>query len=72
MNGRVDDSGRAIVDVTIAVNGNDRPHPIEVWVDSGFTGDLVIPRAIVEKLVLRQTGTVDGVLADGTQVLLAT
>ena len=70
--GHVDDSGRAIVQVTIAANRNDRPHPIDVWVDTGFTGDLVVPRRIVEMLDLRQTGTVDGVLADGTQVLLAT
>jgi clan AA aspartic protease len=72
MRGRVDDSGRAIVEVTLAANGHDGPHSIDVWVDTGFTGDRVIPRSIVEKLVLHQTGTVDGVLADGTQVLLAT
>lgn len=48
-----------------------RDEAIDAWVDTGFTGDLVIPRSIVEKLILHQTGTVDSVLIDGTQVLLA-
>ena len=72
MIGRVDDSGRAIVKVAVAANGHDNPHSIEVWVDTGFTADLVIPSSKVEKLGLQQTGTVGGVLANGTQVLLAT
>lgn len=41
-------------------------------VDTGFTGDLVIPRGVVESLLLQQSGTVDGILADGTEVLFQT
>ncbi len=32
----------------------------------------MVPRSSVERLALQQTGTIDGILADGTQVLLET
>ena len=72
MKGRVDESGRAIIEVTIAASTDGPCHVIETWIDTGFTGDLVVPRNIVDRLALRQTGTIDGILADGTQVLLET
>ena len=41
-------------------------------VDTGFTGDLVLPRSIIESLGLEPSGAIDGVLADGTQTILET
>ena len=72
MRGFVDASGRAIITIRIASSRQDSGHEINVWIDTGFTGDLVVPRGIVDQLALHQTGTTDGVLADGTQVLLKT
>lgn len=72
MIGRVDSSGRAIIEIMIAAGSDTQPHAIDVWVDTGFTGDLVIPRGVVDSLVLQQSGTVDGILADGTEVLFQT
>jgi predicted aspartyl protease len=45
---------------------------IDAWVDTGFTGDLVVPHSIIESLGLKSSGAIDGVLADGTQTLLET
>lgn len=72
MIGRVDSSGRAIIEIMIAAGSDTQPRAIDVWVDTGFTGDLVIPRGVVNSLVLQQSGTVDGILADGTEVLFQT
>ncbi|HBC64380.1 MAG TPA: hypothetical protein DC058_24595, partial [Planctomycetaceae bacterium] len=67
-----DSSGRAIIEIMIAAGSDTQPRAIDVWVDTGFTGDLVIPRGVVDSLVLQQSGTVDGILADGTEVLFQT
>jgi clan AA aspartic protease len=72
MIGRVDSSGRAIIEIMIATRSDVPLCAIDVWVDTGFTGDLVIPRGVVDSLVLQQSGTVDGILADGTEVLFQT
>lgn len=72
MKGYVDDSGRAILQISV-LNGSDgRDHLVEAWVDTGFTGDLVIPGSIIKSLGLEPSGAIDGVLADGTQTQLET
>ncbi|HUG67026.1 MAG TPA: hypothetical protein VMM76_04715 [Pirellulaceae bacterium] len=45
---------------------------IEAWVDTGFTGDLVLPRTTIDALALRQSGSVDAILADGSQIEVKT
>jgi clan AA aspartic protease len=45
---------------------------VYAWIDTGFTGDLVLPESLVEDLELEVTGSIDGVLADGSQVELST
>jgi predicted aspartyl protease len=44
MKGRVDKSGRAIIEVKIAACAEGPLHSIDAWIDTGFTGDLVISR----------------------------
>lgn len=39
-----------------------------MWVDTGFTGDLVLPQAMIDALDLPNSGTVDAFLADGSQI----
>ena len=72
MKGFVDGSGRAILQILVLNGANGREQIIEAWVDTGFTGDLVIPRSIIDSLDLEPSGAIDGVLADGTQTQLET
>ena len=69
MKGHVDLYGRALVTVTVQppkLDGQD----IEVWIDTGFTGDLVLPSQQIRDLGLFQSGTVKAILADGSEVAL--
>ena len=45
-------------------------HPIEVVIDTGFTGDLTLSRAQVTALGLAWFGRVVGQLADGSQQMI--
>ena len=72
MIGHVDPGGRALVIVSIRPSTGGQFNDIEVWVDTGFNGDLVLPRRPIENLALPASGTVKAVLADGSQVALQT
>jgi len=45
---------------------------LEVWVDTGFTGELVLSQTLVNDLGLTQSAMVAASLADGSQSFLAT
>ncbi len=70
MNGSVDRCGRALVGVSIRPSDVAAAHEILVWIDTGFTGDLVLPRQQIEDLALPQSRTVKAILADGSEVTL--
>jgi clan AA aspartic protease len=72
MTGRVDDDGRALVTISIrsAVGAPDMT--VEAWIDTGFTGELVLPQPIIDGLGLGQSGTLNAQLGDGTFVVLET
>jgi clan AA aspartic protease len=72
MNGLVDAAGRALLDVELRSTVNAAPSTLTAWIDTGFTGELVLPRKTIDALALIQSGTVDAVLADGSQLALAT
>jgi clan AA aspartic protease len=72
MTGHVDSSGRALLTVTLFSPDHAEASQVKVWIDTGFTGELVLPQQQIESLALRQTGTVRAVLADGSQVALKT
>ena len=74
MNGEVDNSGRAIVALSVRASADADADAtrLAAWVDTAFTGDLVIPRGTIAKLELRQSAAVTAGLADGTQVVLET
>ena len=65
MNGLVDLNGRALLTVEIRSASDASPVPVEVWVDTGFTGDLVMPRSQIENLGLEPGLMVRAILADG-------
>lgn len=72
MIGNVDDQGRAIVSVSVLTDGASTARSLQVWIDTGFNGDLVLPRQQIIDLGLAQSGTVKAILADGSQVALKT
>ena len=70
MNGRVDDSLRALLDVRV---GNKRPVQstvITVWIDTAFDGFFVFPRTMIDELGLKQEALAEAVLADESHVTL--
>ena len=72
MKGEVDDSGRALVILTVRPSESTEAVELTAWVDTAFTGELVIPRKTIESLKLPQSSAVMAELADGTQVVLDT
>lgn len=72
MKGIVDNGGRSLLTVQVRSNAGSTTSDIDVWVDTGFTGDLVMPQASIDALGLSQSGSVDAVLADGSQTELRT
>ena len=72
MNGIVDEVGRAILGISILADTHPQVIPVDVWIDTGFTGEIVFPNELIKLLGLKQSGTVGAVLADGSQVQLNT
>jgi predicted aspartyl protease len=43
MNGSVDRRGRALVSISVRASDVAAAHEIQVWIDTGFHGDLGLP-----------------------------
>ena len=72
MNGIVDGSMRALLDVSVAAVKGAGKQVIPVWIDTAFNGGLVIPRQHIKRLGLKQASTTQATLADGRTVDLET
>jgi len=72
MTGRVDGDGHALVSLLVRHPRNNQAVVLEGWIDTGFTGQIALPRATIASLGLQHSATVPGELADGTKVLLDT
>ena len=72
MDGRVDRAGRALVDISLRRTPSEQPSAVAIWIDTVFTGELVLSRRQIEKLGLVQSSAVSAGLADGKQVILET
>ena len=70
MNGHVDDSLRALIDVGVRSQAAGQSTVIRAWVDTAFDGFFVFPRTTIEQLKLRQEAMTQAILADGREVLL--
>ena len=53
MNGLVDLQGRALLTVLIRAEPDAEVIPVEAGIDTGFTGELVMPRSQIERLGLK-------------------
>ncbi len=70
MNGRVDASLRALVDIAVRRAESEAPRSLAVWIDTAFNGFLVFPQKMIEELGLQQEAATEAVLADGSLVTL--
>jgi clan AA aspartic protease len=69
MKGIVDNEGRALLRLAIVASDAFKEVEVDLWIDTGLTGDLVLPRKLIELLGLTRSSSVDGVLADGTETV---
>ena len=68
MIGRVDLQGRALLTIPVSNASDGRPITVvEVWSDTGFTGDLVLPLNQIKELGLRPSSVVQTTTADGRE-----
>jgi clan AA aspartic protease len=72
MTGGVDDSGRALVRIRLKNPTDATEAELDAWIDTGFTGELVLPRQNVTSLGLPLGPCVMARLADGSDVQLDT
>ncbi len=72
MNGEVDSSGRALIALKVRPSEDADATELKAWVDTAFTGELVIPRTTIERLNLQQSAAIVAGLANGKEVLLET
>jgi clan AA aspartic protease len=72
MNGRVDGAGRALVRLGVKPSATATAVEIEAWVDTGFTGELVLPQERIAALSLPVSAVVRVELGDGSETMLHT
>lgn len=65
MTGQVDDNLRALIRVPVSATREGERSELSAWIDTGFNGDLVIPRAQATRLGLKPSLGVEALLADG-------
>ena len=70
--GRIDEYGRTLLNLSLRATPNAASLEIEVWVDTGFTGDLILPESLVIQWRPSSSAIVEAVLADGSQSELVT
>ncbi len=72
MTGTVDSLGRALLRVRLQHPQSAGVVEMDAWIDTGFTGELVIPQQQIAALGLPLGPVVKAILADGSQIDLAT
>jgi clan AA aspartic protease len=65
MTGRVDEFGRALITIRLRPSPRGKTTVMDAWIDTGFTGDLVLSRATIHRANLRSLKPVTAILADG-------
>jgi clan AA aspartic protease len=70
MNGYVDHTGRALVRIVVPSPATTTAIEIEAWIDTGFTGELVLPQDRIAALGLPRSAVVKAELGDGSETVL--
>jgi clan AA aspartic protease len=72
MTGTVDNAGRALLQIRLKPSADGTEAELKAWIDTGFTGELVLPRDRVVALGLPLGAAVKAILADGSEIQLET
>jgi len=70
MNGHVDSADRALVRIRLTSAATATTMEIEAWIDTGFTGELVLPQDRIVALGLPRSAVVRAELGDGSETVL--
>jgi clan AA aspartic protease len=72
VNGTVDSGQRALLPIALHNSASGTAVTLDAWIDTGFTGDLSVPRAQIATLKLPEGYSIRATLADGSQVDIKT
>jgi predicted aspartyl protease len=72
MIGKVDDHGRALLDVRISGKSYGDYSTVTTWVDTAFDGHLVFSISLIKELELEYLAETEAILADGSRTALDT
>ena len=72
MKGTVDDAGRALLRVQLKNTLDAKVIDMDVWIDTGFTGELVVPQTTIDSLGLARGAEIKATLGDGSVAHLNT
>ncbi|MEM9827637.1 MAG: hypothetical protein AAF958_13680, partial [Planctomycetota bacterium] len=61
--GRIDEAGRTLIPITPGRPALSENRMLDAWIDTGFTGDLVLPGSVIDACDLPVFGIVPAVLA---------
>jgi clan AA aspartic protease len=70
ISGSVDDYGRALIKLAVRNPLTGVAAERDAWIDTAFTGELLLPEELVAALSLSRIGSVDAGLSDGSHRLL--
>jgi clan AA aspartic protease len=70
MHGHVDSAGRALVRIGLTSVATATTLEVEAWIDTGFTGELVLPQDQIVALGLPHSAVVTAELGDGSATVL--
>jgi len=72
MMGHVDESARALLEISVSNEAAGPYLPITTWIDTAFDGQLVFSNDLISDLDLETLVETEAILADGSQVTLET
>ena len=72
MIGRVDERGRALLDIGVSNKLHGEYATVTAWIDTAFDGHLVFSWELIKDLELDSLVETDAILADGSRVTLET
>ena len=65
--GVVNESGCAMIRLDLRSSSDSDAQTTEAWIDTGFTGELALPKDLIREMSLPAGGLVRAILADGSE-----
>jgi predicted aspartyl protease len=72
MTGVVDGFGRALLPIRLKEPATTKLVDLQAWIDTGFTGELVLPKSAISSLGLARANVVRAELGDGSEAVFDT